>query len=94
MVRRLVRGAAVCFLAVALAGCTKPTSDTVKVLDQTLQTLTAHGCAYEATVSGQTSGAGWVKTEFGAGTPGWMYVTVRGPAVNPLVNATSNALPE
>lgn len=69
---------------VFLHGCNSIKPETVKVLDQTLTTLTAHGCNYELTVSGQTSAGVWQKLEFGGGTPGWMLATVKSPQINPL----------
>lgn len=84
-------GLALGILAIfVLCGCSAPTGETVKTLDQTLAALNKHGVQYEATLSGQTAGEVWAKQSFGAGTPGWLYVTFRGPITNPQVDTGTN----
>lgn len=78
----LLSAAVLCFAGLILSGCKTPSSETVKVLDQTLDTLTEHGVDYDFEISGQMEGEVWARQAFGAGTPGWVRVRVRSPNMN------------
>ncbi len=73
------------FAIFVLSGCDGPKSETIKALDQTLETLTRHGVTYEASLSGPTQAEAYTKTTFGLGSGGHIDIRFSSPKANPMM---------